>query len=285
MCSKQSKIISESTHANSKSPQRFNISLGFVPENIEDLETSSIRLYLVNDSEYTLMMNLLSLREDEKYKLIKSSSILPNAIFQIGSFSRLELPFLENLRVQIIAHKNFGDWKLQDPINRTIKTNLSKFLKRGSFKPTAILGGDAILVDLTSRMPAEVESDKIQKLAEQYSNTSAKQEVKDFSQKKQVRSFSSTPEMIEVDLHIEKLLDSTAGMNNGDILKYQLDHLRSVISKYRRHTGIKIVFIHGKGDGILRTSILKELNSMGLGNKVREASFKRYGSGATMVIM
>jgi len=48
--------------------------------------------------------------------------------------------------------------------------------------------------------------------------------------------------------------------------------------------GQKIVFIHGKGDGILRTSLEKELKTAYKRQCIfQDASFREYGYGATMV--
>ena len=47
--------------------------------------------------------------------------------------------------------------------------------------------------------------------------------------------------------------------------------------------GQKIVFIHGKGEGVLRSAILSELKLKYKNFSVQDASFKEYGFGATMV--
>lgn len=50
-----------------------------------------------------------------------------------------------------------------------------------------------------------------------------------------------------------------------------------------RYIGQKIVFIHGKGEGVLRQAIMKELNHRFKGHDVQDASFREYGFGATQV--
>ncbi len=65
---------------------------------------------------------------------------------------------------------------------------------------------------------------------------------------------------IEVDLHAEKILPSVSGMQGSDILIYQIDYFRAEMDRYyKKNPGKKVTFIHGKGDGILRESILKDL--------------------------
>ena len=50
-----------------------------------------------------------------------------------------------------------------------------------------------------------------------------------------------------------------------------------------RQPGRKIVFIHGKGNGVLRAAIEKELSHRYKGHRVQDASFREYGFGATQV--
>lgn len=90
-------------------------------------------------------------------------------------------------------------------------------------------------------------------------------------------------EIIEIDLHIGELLDDTRGMSNSEILNYQLDKFREVMEQYRNKREQRIVFIHGKGDGVLRKALLDELKRKYPTCKTQDASFQEYGFGATMV--
>ena len=90
---------------------------------------------------------------------------------------------------------------------------------------------------------------------------------------------------IEVDLHAEEILDSTRGMEPKDILDYQLKVFRETMEQEKKHKGQKIVFIHGKGEGVLRNALLKELRSHYKECRYQDASFREYGYGATMVII
>ena len=91
--------------------------------------------------------------------------------------------------------------------------------------------------------------------------------------------------IVEVDLHINELLDSVSGMSPGEMKDYQLNVFRKVMEAHKAEKGRKIVFIHGKGDGILRNSIISELKSKYKNCTYQDASFREYGFGATMVIV
>ena len=86
-------------------------------------------------------------------------------------------------------------------------------------------------------------------------------------------------------MHINELLDSTAGMNSFDILNYQLGVVRKTLDENLKHKGKRIVFIHGKGEGVLRNAISQELRRKYPRCLSQDASFQKYGFGATMVII
>lgn len=91
--------------------------------------------------------------------------------------------------------------------------------------------------------------------------------------------------VIEVDLHIDKLVETTAGMNNAAMLQHQLDIFKQTMESYRGAKGQKVVFIHGKGEGVLRKAIIDELKLRYTKCEWQDASFQQYGFGATMVII
>lgn len=89
--------------------------------------------------------------------------------------------------------------------------------------------------------------------------------------------------VIEVDLHINNLLDTTAGMDAAAMLKYQLSIFRKVMDTYKKCKKQRIVFIHGKGEGVLRKAVIDQLRLYYPNCEYQDASFQQYGFGATMV--
>lgn len=91
---------------------------------------------------------------------------------------------------------------------------------------------------------------------------------------------------IEVDLHAEKLIRNTHGMQPIDIKNYQLQVVRKTMSQYRKQKGRKIVFIHGKGDGILKGEIERLLKKEYSSCDSRTAKYAKYGiDGAIEVVI
>lgn len=87
--------------------------------------------------------------------------------------------------------------------------------------------------------------------------------------------------ILEVDLHINQLIKSTRGMDNFDMLNLQLDTAKSKVEYAVRKRIPKIVFIHGVGEGVLKTELHYLLNKYPV--KYYDASYKKYGLGATEV--
>lgn len=90
-------------------------------------------------------------------------------------------------------------------------------------------------------------------------------------------------DVIVVDLHADALLDTTAGMSAADILNYQMTKFREVLAQNKNKKRQRIVFIHGKGEGVLRRAIINDLKYRYKTYTYQDASFQEYGYGATQV--
>ena len=64
-----------------------------------------------------------------------------------------------------------------------------------------------------------------------------------------------------VDLHIEAIPGGRA-IPKGQQLQFQMDTFRRIIRENANRRGLKITFIHGLGDGILKAAIRKELDEV-----------------------
>jgi len=93
-----------------------------------------------------------------------------------------------------------------------------------------------------------------------------------------------TKNLLEIDLHIEKLRPVDKSIEPASALVYQLDMVRHILNSNKHKKGTKIVFIHGQGEGILRGAIIKELGEKFPGCTWSDASFARYGLGGALEI-
>ncbi len=89
----------------------------------------------------------------------------------------------------------------------------------------------------------------------------------------------------EIDLHIEKLFSDYHTLKPEEMLRYQLrafeNHLEKSIS-----AGLKETFyIHGVGNGVLKTEIHKKLSTNIFVKHFEDARKDKYGYGATRVVL
>lgn len=88
--------------------------------------------------------------------------------------------------------------------------------------------------------------------------------------------------VIEIDLHIEKLVKNFKHLTNFDILNIQVDTARSQLEFAIKNRIPKVVFIHGMGEGVLKT----ELDFLfGRYSEItfQDANYQKYGLGATEI--
>ena len=88
--------------------------------------------------------------------------------------------------------------------------------------------------------------------------------------------------VLEVDLHIEKLVPSKKGMSNYDILTLQSETAKRQLEFAVKNRIPKVVFIHGVGEGVLKTE-LDFLLGRYEGISFQDADYQKYGLGATEV--
>ena len=87
--------------------------------------------------------------------------------------------------------------------------------------------------------------------------------------------------VFEVDLHLEELLDSTAGMDNFEMISYQLRYFEQCLDEAVERRIRKFVAIHGVGKGRLREEIRKILKNRSV--EFSDAAYGKYGYGATEI--
>ncbi len=88
--------------------------------------------------------------------------------------------------------------------------------------------------------------------------------------------------VLEIDLHVEKLVRNKKGMSNYDILTLQMDTARHHLEYAIKNRIPRIVFIHGVGEGILKSELdylLGRYEEVVFG----DANYQKYGLGATEV--
>lgn len=259
----------------------LNVSLAFVPEDIKMINATSFDTYLVNDSNYYLDYLYMS-GENTAWKVRARGTVEPNMKVWLENFMQSSLNDIEHVCIQFIAYKKKRFFDLRPAMDIRLHIDTVKFYKVHCFGETDFFEQPAMMYNLVkNNVPYRsfhVDADDLQ---EEMMNK------KNHDEQRPARIAKKEPkdEKIIVDLHINELLDTTAGMNNAEMLNYQLVKFREVMEENKNKKGQHIVFIHGKGEGILRKSILEELRRKYKNCSSQDASFQEYGFGATEVIV
>lgn len=259
---------------------RLNVWLGFVPEDSRSLQNTRFETYLINDSNYFLLFTV-SGKGDNGWTVRYAGQIEPNIKLHIETFGKEQLNELERICVQFVAYKRDRPYAQKNAVSVEQRMDPVKFYKLHSFRENDFFEEEALLVPVVRN---DVPERSIQVSAVELEQAMAVKKAVDKPQSQPiVKKTIAANDLLEVDLHIHELLDTTAGMSNSDILEYQLKTFNETLNENRMHKGMKIVFIHGKGDGVLRNAVLKELQTKYKHYSYQDASFREYGFGATMV--
>ena len=86
----------------------------------------------------------------------------------------------------------------------------------------------------------------------------------------------------EVDMHIWELTDTHRNLTPGECFNIQISFFRECLESAIEENYTKIIFIHGVGNGILKTEIRKILDDYDY-IEYFNASMAKYGVGATEV--
>ena len=281
----------------------LSVYLAFIPTDIKTLTTTHFKSYLVNDSNYYVHFSY-SLKQDEKWVLKAVNELEPNTKLLIEDFTLADLNEMLYGCVQLHSYKKDKPFMLKPTCDLKVKIDAVKFYKLNTFHESVFFEHPALVYTLVEKdKPAQhpmlepltrkTEEDA-EKLKTGYSSPSriTKEDIDKktdelakrykFERTKSAKQILSDNKII-IDLHADELLETTAGMTAGDILDYQLDVFRRTLDQYKDQHGKKLIFIHGKGEGVLRRAIIHELNYKYKHYSYQDASFREYGYGATQV--
>jgi hypothetical protein len=212
--------------------------------------------------------------------------IEPNTKVFIEEFEHKDLNAMERVAIQLIAYKEDKPFALKPAIGTDMRIDVTKFYKLHTFRESMFFDEPAleyyVVKDDVPTRPLVISAEEVKKAMYD------KHEEDERRKKSDARKQGNKPDpksIIEIDLHAHEILETTAGLSPNDIKEYQLGVFRKTMDEHIKEKGRKIVFIHGKGEGVLRSAIISELKHKYKSCTHQDASFQQYGFGATMVII
>ncbi len=255
---------------------------------------------ILSDEYYVYIYNL------SDYQLIYNYAIGKDGVFQtmafgtVGAFQKNKIKTLSKLvikdtdthNIQVLLKKDELH-VLQLPIFESIRINEktfspSCFINHSEFeRPVFIVILKEQFLDVQAQKAKEkfdanfkthisrADLEKLLQLKEGF-GYKPKQTQKKVSQSKQ--------EILEIDLHIEELVDNPAKLTAHQKLQIQLDYFEKTLHEAIASNVKKIIYTHGVGNGRLKTEIRQYLDRVEEKNITYEdASYKTYGFGATII--
>ncbi len=265
--------------------EKLNLVLGFEAADLKRLSDTTFDAFFVNDSNYSLYLTVATRpNEDDKWQLRFGGLIEPGMQEFLFELTTEMLPEIDRIAVKAIPFKSHSSFALKETIDFEQRLDATKFARLHCFNTNPYFEGKVLAIEIV-KDDVPVRRRAVDALA---LTEAMQQKVRDDRRaskpvSKVSKSSKTTPDFLEIDLHAGELLDNLNGLSKADILNYQIDTFRKVMDQNLQNIGAKIVFIHGKGDGILRSALMKELNHRYKGHDVADASFREYGFGATQV--
>jgi hypothetical protein len=263
-----------------KGGDKLSVYLAFVPVDIHSMTNTTFEAYFVNDSNYYVRYVCLT-ADGSNYQLKSTAEVEPNTKAFIEEFDKTALNGLERLSVQVIAYKRDKAFMFKEPVSVQLRIDTVKFYKLHTFLENDFFEEPALIYTIVENdvpvRPLVIDSKQLKEQMYRKAEDDCKTAIHESVNKKD----KNAP--IVIDLHAGELLDTTAGMSGADIHQHQMDVFHKTLAQYAQKKGTKIIFIHGKGDGILRQSIIHQLKYRYKSYTYQDASFQEYGYGATQI--
>jgi hypothetical protein len=250
-----------------------DIYLAFVPHDQKWLITGQVDIYLINNSSYDVLYNIFSKTALGHYAGVDYGSIFPDSKLLLDTINREQLTHWTDGCMQFLFHKEQSR-EVLPPFNSEFSVDGKKFFKEGNYHENHIIQAKGIVLKVlsltthlrsgaatddkgnTNRPPATIES--------------------------LIHKYQVAPREAVVDLHIHELVDDPANLEKSEILDFQKSFFQKCLDSAIASHFLKVIFIHGVGNGILRTNLIELLKKQE-GIEFFDAPMASYGVGALEV--
>lgn len=253
--------------------------LGFEPHEQQWLLTGDMDIVLANNTPYELLYSLFLKRET--LEGIDFSSVPANSRIVIDTISREEVEDWTSGYIQLLFHSDKPD-NVYLPVHSVIDLKIGRFFTEGSYKENTIFNGRAIVINVITVSTLQVASaNEGERKSDPVISRSKATSIRE---KQLIDKYRSAQGEAIVDLHIGEVVDNILGLSSLDMINIQIDTFKKVLNNAIANDYNKITFIHGVGNGVLKSTIIKELEDYeGLENTM--ASIAKFGVGAIDVII
>lgn len=246
--------------------------------------SGGMHYYFVNGTENEVLFSF-SLLKGKISEGISANHINSFEQIEIGVLSREQLIDAEKILIEAIIFRKGSHGRFAR-INKELSIQFPNLVQHF---PKLQAPWCFAIVEQLQNLTSTESADDLKSLMEKYVNEHPQ---KNISKPAQVINSSKKPDytlqkhgllpsLLEVDLHIEEIIENPGGLSNSEMMNIQLNHFRKNLDRAILSRSQSIVFIHGVGNGKLKQAIRHELQTLNI--NFRDASYEKYGIGATEV--
>ena len=251
-----------------------DIFLVFVPHDQKWLITGNLDVFLVNNTSFDVLYNHFRKEDEGNWSGINYGSLGAGTRLLIATITRDELPLWTDGCLQFLFHKERCN-NVPPPFHADFSITGRKFYTEQNYRDSIYVTGKGIVVKITT-----LSMDIIAKDAPRSDSGSTGHGIvnsDDF-----ILRHKTGNREAEVDLHIHKITDDSASFEKVEILEFQKNYFVRCLESAIACGFLKVIFIHGGGNGVLRDVLLDILKKQE-GIEVFDAPMQKYGAGAIEV--
>jgi len=263
---------------NSEFPE--GIFLVFQPQNQNIPSAGEIDVYVLNHSGYDVFFTV-SLKDGRDWICIQSGTLGPGRKAEVDTLTPADIDEWGQAKTDVLFYSD-EPFEHIPPVSNVVKLRGVKFMKDSSYQAHLLSDKKCYVAEVCLLGDVTVEDEKpfvsnddLKRMMELKERMSTAKKISIPHQKNQVLEK-------EIDLHIEELMENWSGMSNAELLDVQLRRVQKELDAAIAAHMRKIIFIHGVGNGRLKTEVRKLLGTY-KGIRVNNGSYSRYGFGATEV--
>lgn len=256
------------------------IFLAFEPHEQQWILTGDIDIFVLNNTRHDILYSLF-MEIEGNLEGVDFSSIPADSKILVATISRDDIENWIKGYIQVLFHNDLPD-KIYYPLHSVIDLKANRFFKEGSYRTNTLLQGKALIVSIAPESALEVVTTNISD--RKYGSKTKAGIAEAIKEKPLIDKHKREIGVAVVDLHIAELMENIAGYSSHDMLNIQIGYFKKTLESAMNNEYRKVTFIHGVGNGVLKNSIIKELeNYSNIENQM--ASISKFGVGAIDIII
>jgi len=251
-----------------------DIFLVFVPHDQKWLITGNLDVFLINNTSYDVLYNHFRKEDEGNWSGINYGSLGAGTRLLIATITRDELPLWTDGCLQFLFHKEKCN-KVPSPFHADFSITGRKFYTEQNYRDSIYVTGKGIVVKITTLSLETIAKDAPRSHSVSTGNDIINSD--DF-----ILRHKTGDREAEVDLHIHEITDEASSFEKVEILEYQKNYFVRCLESAIACGFLKVIFIHGGGNGVLR-DVLLDILKKHEGIEVFDAPMQKYGAGAIEV--